>query len=114
MPHIIIDCSDSILQQHDRQQIMQLIFDAADESRLFNTQDIKVRLRSFSDFLPAADGETFLHVFAYIMEGRTTAQKNGLSKSIVSRLKLALPDVPVISMNVIDIEKATYNNRDTV
>ena len=114
MPHIIIECSDQLIQRNDRQGILQLVFDAAEESGLFNTKDIKVRLRSYSDYLPGGEQHSFLHVFAHIMEGRTTEQKNALSRSVIQKLKALLPDVPVISMNVTDFEKTTYNNRDTV
>ena len=56
----------------------------------------------------------FIHVFGHIMEGRTTAQKIGLSRSIISMLKSMFPDVQVISMNVIDFEKSTYYNRKMI
>jgi 5-carboxymethyl-2-hydroxymuconate isomerase len=48
------------------------------------------------------------------MDGRTTEQKHDLSHSVVSRLKSLLPDVPIVSMNVMEFEKATYNHRNTV
>ena len=114
MPHFIIDCPDDLLSHHDGQQVMQIVFDAAEESALFSVEDIKVRIRPFADFVTGGSGGAFLHVFAYIMEGRTVSQKNALSKSIVSRLKTRLPDVPVVSMSVMDFEQATYNNRNTV
>jgi 5-carboxymethyl-2-hydroxymuconate isomerase len=53
-------------------------------------------------------------VFAYIMEGRTSEQKSVLSTSIVRKLKSMYPDVPVISMNVMEFERATYANRKMV
>ena len=48
------------------------------------------------------------------MEGRTTQQKSNLSKRIISELKLMFPNVPVISMNIRDFEKATYCNKSMV
>ena len=56
----------------------------------------------------------FIHVFGHIMQGRNTEQKADLSRKIVTRLKSMFPDVPVISMNVIDFEKATYCNKTMV
>ena len=50
----------------------------------------------------------------YIMEGRTVDQRKALSTSIVTRLKKLLPEVPVISMNLIEFEKATYTNRTMI
>ena len=114
MPHFILDCSDDLIAAHDKQELLQIVFDAAEQSGLFAINDIKVRLRPFADYLVGGTRGSFLHVFAYIMEGRSSEQKHALSHAIVSRLKERLPDVPVVSMNVMDFEKATYNNRNTV
>jgi 5-carboxymethyl-2-hydroxymuconate isomerase len=48
------------------------------------------------------------------MEGRTTEQKADLSHRIVSKLKELFPSVPVISMNVEEFERATYNNLNSI
>jgi 5-carboxymethyl-2-hydroxymuconate isomerase len=114
MPHFILDCSESLLSVHDKQQIMQNVMDVAVESGLFGVDDIKVRVRPYADFMTGTARRDFIHVFGYIMDGRTTEQKHDLSHSVVSRLKSLLPDVPIVSMNVMEFEKATYNHRNTV
>jgi 5-carboxymethyl-2-hydroxymuconate isomerase len=114
MPHFILDCSPDLFSGPDKTGILQAVFDTAKESGLFKTTDIKVRLRVYDDFITGGTADEFVHVFAYIMEGRTTAQKSALSQSIVGRLKGMFPDVPVVSLNVMDFEKATYSNRNTV
>ena len=58
--------------------------------------------------------DDFIHIFANIMEGRTTSQKKKLSEKIISELKLMFPDVPIISINIRDFEKATYCNKSMV
>ena len=65
-------------------------------------------------FVVCGGEDDFVQVFANIMEGRTDEQKAALSKSIVSTLKSMFPDVPVISMNVREFERATYTNRDLI
>lgn len=114
MPHFILDCSDDLFRVHDKRQVMEVVFKAAEASGLFSVADIKVRIRPFTDFITGGDGDAFLHVFSYIMEGRTQQQKNDLSKSIVSALTKLFPDVAVVSMNVMEFERVTYNNRSTV
>lgn len=93
---------------------MQAVFSAAEESGLFNVNDIKVRMRLYADYITGRGEDDFIHVFGYILEGRTDLQKNALSRAIVGTLKDLLPDVPVVSMNVMEFEKATYNNRHTL
>ena len=48
------------------------------------------------------------------MEGRTVSQKKNVSERIIAELKLIFPDVPIISINIRDFEKATYCNNSMV
>ena len=50
-------------------------------------------------------------VFGNIMEGRTPEQKADLSRKIVSKLNQLFPEVPIISMNIRDLEKSSYINK---
>ena len=117
MPHFIIDCSESIMTFADPDELMRSVYAAAEGSGLFATSGvggIKVRLRPYRYFTNVGGREHFVHVFANIMEGRTRAQKQALSESVVRALKALLPAVEIISMNVRDFEKATYCNATMV
>ncbi|CAM1350262.1 hypothetical protein TASCI_10098 [Tenacibaculum ascidiaceicola] len=41
-------------------------------------------------------------------------KKKNLSEKIVTELKLMFPEVPIISINIRDFEKATYCNKSMV
>lgn len=114
MPHFIIDCSDILIKEHDPSKIMAKVYEAALSSELFDPHDIKVRINPYTYYSVNNDKSDFLHVFAYIMEGRTTSQKANLSKRVVSMLNGVFPEVPVISINIMDFEKATYCNKSMV
>jgi 5-carboxymethyl-2-hydroxymuconate isomerase len=114
MPHFIIDCPQRLINSSSAVKLMSLVHDTADSTALFKKGDIKVRIQPYEFFSTGNERQDFIHVFGYIMEGRTTEQKADLSKRIVTKLKSMFPDVPVISMNVIDFEKATYCNRNLV
>jgi len=114
MPHFVIDCSENILNLKSPEEIMQTIFDTAESTGLFDPTDIKVRINPFQYYNTGNTKDDFIHVFANIMEGRTTAQKSNLSNKIVSQLKLMFPEVPVLSINIRDFEKATYCNKSMV
>lgn len=111
VPHFIIDCSNDVLGTCSDLQLIEQIHIVANDSDLFDENDIKVRVRPFSNFSVGNKREAFIHVFASIMQGRTTEQKSALSKSIVTKLVSMFPDVPNIAMNVSEFEKATYCNR---
>ena len=112
MPHFILDCSENILKKQDPRAVLQAVLDTAFATGLFNSiNDIKVRLNPFKHSLVLNSKADFIHVFANIMEGRTTEQKAQLSREIVSKLNALFPDAPVVSINIRDFEKATYCNK---
>lgn len=112
MPHFILDCSESILEEHSEEQILVQVHLVAHSTQLFDEDDIKVRVHPFKTYLVGNKQEDFIHVFAYVMEGRSTEQKADLSKKVVQKLTSMFPNVSKIAMNVYDFEKATYINRD--
>ncbi|GAA3587830.1 5-carboxymethyl-2-hydroxymuconate Delta-isomerase [Flavivirga amylovorans] len=115
MPHFIIDCSENILTMQQPDTIMQEVHKAATDTGLFEEADIKVRLNPFKEhYLVGGKKEDFIHVFANIMEGRTTEQKANLSKQIVSQLKTLFSTIPFIAINIRDFEAATYCNKDMI
>ena len=114
MPHFIIECSEGVKNQKDEVEVLKEVHQVAVQSQLFKEGDIKVRLNSFSTFLVGGEKKDFIHVFASVMEGRSTEQKSKLSKSVVSKLQELFPSVPYVAMNVDDFEKATYCNRNTL
>ncbi len=115
MPHFVIDCSKDILEIQDPKVVLQRVHNTANNSDLFDETDIKVRINSFSNnYLVGGKEDSFIHVFANIMEGRTTEQKSKLSKQIVSELKILFPNIPFIAINIRDFEKGTYCNKSMV
>ncbi|HKP68777.1 MAG TPA: 5-carboxymethyl-2-hydroxymuconate Delta-isomerase [Pyrinomonadaceae bacterium] len=111
MPHFVIDCSPSVLTKRHPDEILKEVHRIADDSGLFDVANIKVRIREYEHYLVAGERSDFVHVFANVLEGRTVEQKAALSRAIVERLTEMLPDVPVISINMREFEKATYINR---
>jgi len=99
------------------EDLVDTVFEAAESSGLFATTGvggIKVRLEPFRHYRLVENREHFVHVFGYIMEGRTTEQKAALSTAVVGALTRLLPSVDVISMDVSDFERVTYRNATMV
>lgn len=114
MPHFIIDCSEQIIKLKSPEEIMQKVYNTAESTQLFDKGDVKVRINPFKHYNIGNSKDDFIHIFANIMEGRTSNQKAHLSKAIVTKLKSMFPKVPIISMNIRDFEKATYCNKEMV
>ena len=112
MPHFVVDCSEDIVSAQPEEEIIEQIYLVAVASKLFDKNDIKVRINPYKTYLVGKKRTPFIHVFASVMQGRSTVQKAALSHAIVSRLSIMFPDVPAIAMNITDFEKATYCNRE--
>lgn len=119
MPHFVVDCSPGVLAACPAPRLLAAIHEEAVAAGLFAERDIKVRIRPFEHYSvaggtgPGAEDD-FLHVLAHIMEGRSVEQRQALSARVVRRLLAELPAVPVISMDVVEIGRATYARRDTI
>lgn len=114
MPHFIIECSENLIKDTSKQEVMQLVYEAAEASELFAKGDIKVRIKVYEDYIVGGKKDDFIHVFGNIMEGRTAEQKNKLSSSIVKVLKDLFPNSPIVSMNIRDFERIGYCNKSMV
>lgn len=111
MPHFILDCTEKIVEVYEPKIILEEILETAYSTGLFEKNDIKVRLNPFKYSLVQQGDSDFIHVFGNIMEGRTDEQKADLSRRIITKLKSMFPDVPILSINIRDFEKASYFNR---
>ncbi|MCT4624167.1 MAG: 5-carboxymethyl-2-hydroxymuconate Delta-isomerase [Schleiferiaceae bacterium] len=111
MPHFVMDCSENIIRLKSPKEIIQKVYNTAESTGLFAKGDIKVRINPFEHYIVGNTDDDFIHIFGNIMEGRTVAQKKNLSEKIVRELKSMFPDVPIISINIRDFEKATYCNK---
>jgi 5-carboxymethyl-2-hydroxymuconate isomerase len=114
MPHFIIECSENVLRLQSFDKIIRDVHDTAQSTGLFGKDDVKVRIRPYQLYTTGNTKNDFVHVFGYIMQGRNETQRLDLSQRIVRKLKTLFPDVPVISMNVMEFEKATYCNRNLI
>jgi len=114
MPHFVLDCSESILEIHSEEQIIQQVHIVADSTKLFNKKDINIRVNIYKHYLVGNKKEAFIRVFANIMEGRSVEQKADLSKKVVQRLASMFPNVPNIAMSISEFEKATFCNRNMI
>jgi len=114
MPHFVIDCSEHIIVMKSPEKIMQNVYNTAESTQLFDKGDIKVRVNPFKHYNIGNSKDDFIHIFANIMEGRTTSQKAQLSRSIITELNKMFPSVPIISINIRDFEKTTYCNKSMV
>ncbi|NRA66990.1 MAG: 5-carboxymethyl-2-hydroxymuconate isomerase [Pseudobacteriovorax sp.] len=112
MPHFIVHTTSKLVEGLDKHFLLDELFDAALKSNLFVKEDIKVRIDDFSEHLVGGcRNQDFVHVFSYIMEGRTAEQKQELMTAIMKKLEIFIPsDIPV-AMNIYEFETFAYRKR---
>lgn len=111
MPHFIIDCSANVLTRVTEPEILKAVFDATNASGLFIAEDIKVRVNPYIRYEVGGKKTDFIHVFGYILEGRSEAQKADLSLRVVKALVDLFPGIGYIASSVDEFAKAGYANR---
>lgn len=107
MPHCIVEHSASL----DGELILPLVFAGAMTSALFEADgsDIKVRSIAYQSYITGKARSDFVHVVLKILAGRTPAQKEMLSRSVLTKLQtLELPRCS-LTVEIVDIERASYS-----
>ncbi|MEO6136875.1 MAG: hypothetical protein ABIP35_17100 [Ginsengibacter sp.] len=96
MPHFTTDCSSNILSDASESKILKAIPDANNATTLFVKEKIKLRVNTHKELEVRGNKTNFIHVFGYILEGRTAEQKAKLFKDIVGVLTAMFPAVEFI------------------
>ncbi|WHA05051.1 5-carboxymethyl-2-hydroxymuconate Delta-isomerase [Candidatus Bandiella numerosa] len=110
MPHIIIEYSDNVSSLVNPTKITHLAHNIMMQSGLFNAADIKSRSYVSEDYLVGEKGNKgfFVHVTVYILEGRSTLQKQNLSDALSDALQIPLEKVDQLSIDIRELAKDTY------
>jgi len=108
MPHCIIEYSKDLEKTIDPSQLLTAVYLGALSSKLFASDDIKSRTLSFEHFQCGTIKSSFVHVTTKILSGRTLEQRTMLSNSILAELRNLDFSSTSLTVEVVDIEKASY------
>ncbi|MFP3874930.1 MAG: 5-carboxymethyl-2-hydroxymuconate Delta-isomerase [Thiohalophilus sp.] len=109
MPHLIIEYSADCLEEHQAEAMVDVVFDAAKASGLFETANIKSRAIPVMAYRLGVEGKGFVCVQCRIHAGRTDAHKKQLSETVVAALRELELGVATITAEVIDMDPASYS-----
>ncbi|KAJ54849.1 hypothetical protein ACMU_13875 [Actibacterium mucosum KCTC 23349] len=112
MPHLIIEHSADLAEGHDIGALCDRLFDMAMASDLFPTKAaIKVRALPCPHWHIATEPQSFAHVTALVLSGRTTEDRAAVARLILATLEAALPDVGALSADVRELNADIYAKR---
>jgi 5-carboxymethyl-2-hydroxymuconate isomerase len=111
MPHLVIEYSSDALDEAGVVRLMERLFQAASQTGVMKPEDIKVRARGYDDFLVAGRKDSFVHLSAYLLAGRTSEQKVKLSEQLRETMVELCPDVVSLSVDIRDMDPVAYKKR---
>ena len=108
MPHVIIEYTDDVVASRQARALVDAVFDAVVSAGLFNTGNIKLRTIPIKHYRLGSDRQGFIHVQCRIRRGRSEEQKKALTTEILSAIKGLSLGVSVVTVEVIDMDAASY------
>jgi len=112
MPHIIVEYAGHLDETHCMTGMCQILFEAAAATGVFpDTTAIKVRAIPCPFSRIGTEPQSFAHATIRLLAGRDDAVKANLTQIILAALDQALPDVGSLSVDIKDIDTATYAKR---
>ncbi len=111
MPHLVVEHSADIANHQNMSDLCKTLYDTALRSGEFDAPTIKVRAISCAASYIGTEPQSFAHVTLHLMAGRDTKTKSRLTQTILNALETSLPDVGSLTVDIKDIDPATYAKR---
>ncbi|TKZ17398.1 5-carboxymethyl-2-hydroxymuconate isomerase [Shimia litoralis] len=113
MPHLVLEHSPDLTHSHDLNAVSKALFKAACESPVFiaNPDAVKVRTICCENHQSATTPNTFAHLTVRLLSGREPEAKAQLAQSLLDIMDAHLPDVGSLSVEPVDMDRATYRKR---
>ncbi|RKF20880.1 5-carboxymethyl-2-hydroxymuconate Delta-isomerase [Alginatibacterium sediminis] len=111
MPHCIIEYDQSLDTSIDIENVVQGVQQCALESGLFEPSAIKTRAIACSHCASGQGDSQMLHVRIHLFAGRSASQKLALSESMLAALDAMIPQVPSLSVELVDMDSESYQKR---
>lgn len=108
MPHIIIEYPQPQISEEQLPGILKSVHEAVVESGLFESSHIKTRAYPMRFYTNAGGDKPYMHTMARIKSGRNAEQKKQLSEAILAALCTQQLALPVITVEVIDMDRDSY------
>ncbi|CAM4037937.1 5-carboxymethyl-2-hydroxymuconate Delta-isomerase [Pseudoalteromonas byunsanensis] len=106
MPHLIIEHSSNL--PIPAQQLVDAVHYAAERTELFAPETIKTRTQSTEYFKVDDKKIGFIHIHAHLIEGRTEAQKQLLSNTLLETLQNMVDTNWLLSVHPYDLLPSIY------
>ncbi|MEN8171002.1 MAG: 5-carboxymethyl-2-hydroxymuconate Delta-isomerase [Pseudomonadota bacterium] len=108
MPHFIIEYSQGQAGVEQVEAMLDAVHLAAADTALFDVDHIRVRALPVAFYRIAGKRDHFIHAQCRIHSGRYEAQRRRLSEAVLGALKAQRWPVKSITVEVVELDRATY------
>ncbi|MEX0348917.1 MAG: 5-carboxymethyl-2-hydroxymuconate Delta-isomerase [Paracoccaceae bacterium] len=108
MPHVSIEFSKGLERDNDIQSVCEELHTALAATDVFDPPTIKVRAKPVEFSCVGGEAQTFVHATLLLMAGRDEPTRKSLNKTILDVLGKALPGVESITVQDVEMTRATY------
>ena len=111
MPHVIIEYSEDVAELIAIEDLVDAVHEGTMRSGLFPEYDIKTRAIGYAQHRTGQTQDSFVHVAVHLLDGRSDDQKGSLSEGLLGKIEPLLPRVVSVSVETLDIHRASYRKR---
>ena len=111
MPHIIVDYAYGAVAEPRLDALMACVEAAATSTGTIALQNLKLRLHECRHVRVQGTPQAFVHVSVALMAGPTEAARISVSRAILAALTDFLPDISNITVDIREMNRATYSKR---
>jgi 5-carboxymethyl-2-hydroxymuconate isomerase len=108
MPHLIIEYPGDVVAAAQVEAMVDGVHQAAVATGLFAVSHIRVRALPLRHYRMGGKNDPFIHVQCRIHRGRSDAQKRQLSEALLAAVRAQGLPVKVITVEVVEMDKASY------
>lgn len=108
MPHVTIEFAKGLEQTYDMQKLCDQLFEVLAAKSAFDAADIKIRASRVDYYRIGTEPQSFVHATLLLMQGREESVRLDLNQTILDVLRSFLPDVGSITVQDVEMVRATY------
>ncbi len=111
MPHVSLEFSAGLEQSHDFQAICEQLYTVLAGHEEFDPPTLKIRATPVPFSRIGTEPQTFVHATLLLMRGLDEATRAGLNATILDVLAKTMPEVGSITVQDVEMTRATYAKR---
>ncbi|WP_162651995.1 hypothetical protein [Lentilitoribacter sp. Alg239-R112] len=109
MPHIVLEYSSDSIDDDQLNNALESCFDTCIEFDCIRPKALKLRAHAILNAYYGNQADSFVHVTAHLLKGRSTERKSAISKAILDSVMKSLPQIDTFSVDVLEIDGDVYH-----